>query len=90
MVHECFVILGFFVMVRMVMLMRGGTIQFMLIGMGGTVAMVGMLMVVLEGVGMTVVVHWRWFWKADHRLARFPTVRFATLEFSPCLFHRNV
>lgn len=46
----------FSVMVRMVMVMRGGSIRFMLMGMGGIIAVVGMLMFMLEGVGVVVVV----------------------------------
>ncbi len=50
------VIMGLFVMVRMVMLMRRCCIRFMFVGMGGAVTVVGMVMVVLEGVGMAVMV----------------------------------
>ena len=51
-----FMIVGFLVMVRMVMLMRGRTVWLMLMTMGGTIAFVGMVMVMLEGVGVIVVV----------------------------------
>jgi hypothetical protein len=42
-------------MVRMVMLMRGSTVRLMFMTMSGTIAFVGMVVVMLEGVGMIVV-----------------------------------
>jgi hypothetical protein len=51
-----FMIVGFLVMVRMVMLMRGRAVCLMLMTMGGTIAFVGMVVVMLEGMGVIVVV----------------------------------
>ena len=49
-------VVGFLVMVRMVMLVRGSTVWLMLMGMGGTITCVGMVVVMLEGMGMVVMV----------------------------------
>ncbi len=51
-----FMIVGFLVMVWMVMLVLGGNLRFMLMTMGGTIAFVGMVVVMLEGMGVIVVV----------------------------------
>ncbi|MBU1568199.1 MAG: hypothetical protein KJ630_21570 [Proteobacteria bacterium] len=50
------VVVGLFDVVFMVMLMRSGAIRFMLVVMGGTIAVVRMVMIVLEGVGVIVMV----------------------------------